>query len=184
MEWINYILAAFGYRSMEDFNHTVFKLAYSEEKTFWFKVSAGMGTFRLVLFDFTGLDLVVFLAFVILIMAEFQTGLRVALIKKNEKFQSRKFGRMILKISVYMLLIGTLHAFSNRFRVPPIYGIEINPFAWLYYVVFIAIVFQLVISWLENLGQLGYKESRTLAGIILRKFNKWFEFDGDKDNNY
>jgi hypothetical protein len=183
-ERINYVLAAFGYRGVEDFKHTVFKMMYSGEKSMWIKISAGLGTFRLVLFDFTGLDVVVFFAFVFLIMAEFQTGLKVALIKKKEKFQSRKFGRMILKISVYVLLIGMLHAFANRFRVPEIYGLEVNPFIWLYYVVFIAIVVQLVVSWLENLGQLGYKESKTLAGIILRRFNKWFEFDGEKDNDY
>lgn len=182
--WLEYLLGAFGYRSLEDFRRTVFKLAYSEEKGIWIKISAGLGTFRLMLLDFTGLDILVFVAFVFLIAAEFQTGLKVSMMKKKEKFQSRKFGRMILKIGVYMLLIGILHAFSHRFEIPTLYGFEVNPFKWLYYIVFIGIVIQLVISWLENLGQLGYKESRTLAGFILRKFNNWFEFDGQKDNDY
>lgn len=184
MELINYLLGAFGYKSWADFRHTVFKLAYCEDKGFWLKLSGGFGTFRLLLFDFTGLDIVVFTAFVVLIIAEFQTGLKVAVKKRKERFQSRKFGRMILKIGVYILMIGVLHAFSNRFEIPSLFGVDVNPFAWLYYVVFILIVFQLLISWLENLSALGYKEAKGIIGVILRKLNKWFEFDGSKDNDY
>jgi hypothetical protein len=39
-------------------------------------------------------------------------------------------------------------------------------------VVMVAIVFQLVISYLENLGNLGYKEAKGIAGIVLRRYNK------------
>jgi hypothetical protein len=184
MSYLTYLLGGFGYLNGADFRHTVFKLAYSEDKGFWIKLSAGAGTFRLLLFDFTGLDIIVFSAFVFLIVAEFQTGLKVAMRKKKERFQSRKFGRMILKIGVYIMMIGVLHAFSGRFEIPPVFGLEINPFTWLYYVVFILIVFQLIISWLENLSALGYKETKGIIGVILRKMNQWFEFDGSKDNDY
>lgn len=177
MERLNFILKGFGYKSMSDYSTTVFKL-----DSFWVHLSFVLGTLRLFLQDSTGLDIAVLLAFIALIVAEFQTGLKVSMKVKGEKFKSRKFGRMILKIGTYLAIIKLLHTFSIGLPVPAVLGYELNPFLWLYYTVFIGIVFQLFISWMENLGCLGYKETRTIAGFVLRKFNKWFEFDGSKDN--
>ena len=64
---------------------------------------------------------------------------------------------------------------------PIVLGLEINPFEWLYYVFFTGVIFQLIISYLENLASLGYNEAKGIIGIILRKYNKWFEFDGTKN---
>jgi hypothetical protein len=145
-------------------------------------LSASLATLRVSIFSYTGLDVVVIAAFVFLIIAEFQTGIRVSMSIKMERFKSRKFGRMILKIGTYISIVVVLHTFSKRMEVPNVLGFDINPFLWLYYMVFTAIVFQLFISWMENLGCLGYKETKSIAGFVLRKFNKWFEFDGKKDN--
>lgn len=177
MNIITYLLKGFGYRSASDFSTTVFKLDSS-----WLWLSALLGTLRWLLAAAMGIDLVVFAAFVFLIIAEFQTGLTVSMRIKKERFQSRKFGRMILKIGVFISIVSVLNALSKNMGPPPFFGIELNPFQWLYYFVFMAIVFQMFISWMENLGCLGYKETKTIAGFVLRKFNKWFEFDGSKDN--
>ncbi|MEH0008005.1 MAG: phage holin family protein [Flavobacteriales bacterium] len=131
---------------------------------------------------FLGLDLVVFTAFSLLIIAEYLTGIKVAR-KQGEKFKSSKAGRMIFKIGVYAFMIAILHAFEKSIQTPKLFGVELNPFVWLYDSVLIAIVFQLVVSLFENLGALGYKESKTIAGIVLRRFNKWFEFDGKQGDN-
>ncbi|MBD3748503.1 MAG: phage holin family protein [Sphingobacteriales bacterium] len=144
--------------------------------------SVSLATLRVFIFTYTGLDIAVIVAFLFLIIAEFQTGLKVSIKVKGEKFKSRKFGRMILKIGTYIAIVVVLHTFSKGMEVPNVLGFDINPFLWLYYMVFTAIVFQLFISWMENLGCLGYKETQSIAGFVLRKFNKWFEFDGKKDN--
>ena len=111
------------------------------------------------------------------------TGLKVALNKKGERVRSRKIGRMILKIGVYMQILLVLYTFSSKIETKTIFGFEVNPFDWLYYIVLAGIIMQMVISWLENLSALGYNEAKGLHGIILRKFNKWFEFDGTKDGD-
>jgi magnesium-transporting ATPase (P-type) len=177
MNMIRFLLKGFGYKDAADLGSTTFKM----DGILWV-ASAWLGTFRYFLKDSTGLDLAVFLAFVVLIIFEFQTGLKVSMKIKGERFKSRKFGRMILKIGTFVAIVMVLHAFSIKMVVPSVLGFELNPFLWLYYMVFMAIVFQLFISWMENLGCLGYKETRTIAGFVLRKFNKWFEFDGSKDN--
>lgn len=182
MKVINYILNGFGYADAVDFKLTLFGIFFSQKTLTWIILSTGAGTLRLLLNDFTGLDYSVFIAFVILICAEFQSGVLVSVSRKKERFKSRKLGRMILKVGTYILILSVLNSFAKNIESPDLFNINLNPFVWLYYMVFAAIVFQLTISWFENLGSLGYKETRTIAGFILRKFNKFFEFDGTKDN--
>jgi len=178
-----YWLQGFGYRSFDDFTNTVFLMPISVTGAKRLAaLSALCGAIPVFVKEHTGLDIVVLLSFFALIVAEFYTGLKVSRVVRGERIKSRKLGRMFLKIGVYVLIISILHAFAKKMEVPQILGYEVNPFMWLYYTFFIGIVFQLFISWMENLGMLGWKETKTLAGFVLRKLNKYFEFDGSKDN--
>lgn len=181
MRRIDYILKAFGFENVTDYGKSVVGGLKNDFALKLLFVSA-LGSARYFVESLSGLDIAVFFAFVFLIVAEFWTGIRVSLNVKKEKVQSRKMGRMILKIGTYIAILSVLNVFAINIDAPDVAGVEMNPFKWLYYTVFIAIVFQLVISWFENLGELGYKETRTIAGFILRKFNTWFEFEGNKSN--
>lgn len=178
---INYILKGFGYENLTDFKTTVFKLYFLECAT-CFSVIAGIaGSIRMFLEQSLGLDILVTGVFVLLIIFEMQTGIKASVIKHNQKVKSRKVGRMLLKIGVYICILFMLHTLASRMKFPEILNLELNPFMWLYYTFFIIMVFQLFISYLENLSTLGYKEAKGLIGVLLRKYNKWFEFDGTKD---
>lgn len=181
MKSINYILKGFGYDGPTDFYTTVFKVFYLEKANWVLVFTAVLGTLRTLTKDFLGLDATVFFAFIFLICAEIWSGTKVSVTIKGERVQSRKIGRMILKIGVFASILFVLHTFASKMVAPTVLGLEVNPYEWLYYVVFTGIVFQLIISWLENLAALGYSEARGLVGVILRKFNKWFEFDGSKN---
>ena len=183
MKLINYILQGFGYLDFHDFLTTTFKMFYFGNLKLFFGLAISLGTIREFIITSTGLDIIFWAVFVFLIIAEWQTGLKVDVIKRGNKFQSRKFGRMVLKIGVYITILLALFALSETTKKITFIGFDVNPLGWLYYVVMIAIVFQLVISYLENLGNLGYKEARGIAGIVLRKYNKWFEFDGTQDGD-
>lgn len=183
MKVLNYILNGFGYDNANDFKRSCCGIILQSSKAdITVIVVSALGAVRIFLNDFIGFDLPVFASFVFLIAAEFWTGVKVSRIVYSEKFKSRKFGRMLLKIGTYVTIISILNQFSKNVDAPDVMGVSLNPFTWLYYTVFIAIVFQLLVSWLENLGALGYKETKTIAGFILRKFNTWFEFDGSKNN--
>ena len=176
MKSLNYYLQSFGFSDTLDYARATFprsfKLAY---------LGGFFGLLRICLHEIAGMDLAVFISFVLLIIAEFHTGVKVDRIKRKNKFQSRKAGRMIFKVGTYMFILVLLNSFAKGINFPEIAGFDVNPFQWLYYAVFITIVFQLFISWLENLSCLGYKESATIIGVLLKKFNKWFELDGDKN---
>lgn len=178
MNRVKYFLQGFGFRDSMDFKTTVFKLLAGRDGVEWSIVSVVGGIVTAI----TGLQPFVFLAFVVLIFMEFYSGVKVARKIKSEKFKSRKMGRMFMKIGVYIFIVAMLHQFSKQVDVPDIMGLNLNPFTWLYYAVFLGITFQLVISYFENLGRLGYAETKTLAGFITRKLSRFFETDGTKNN--
>lgn len=181
MKTINYLLQGFGYDDTHDLSTTLFKMFYIDKGNILLLLSAVLGTIRLFTENYLGLDIAVFIALIFLVCAEVWTGTKVSVQKKGERIKSRKMGRMIFKIGVFASILYVLHTFSSKMTPPTVLGLEVNPYEWLYFIVFTGIVFQLLISWLENLGALGYSEANGLLGIILRKYNKWFEFDGTKN---
>lgn len=181
MSQLKYILKGFGYDNVNDFLTTNFKIFYIPNAQLALTFTGVLGTIRMFSETYLGLDLVVLSVFVLLIVAETTTGMKVALKIKKHRIQSRKIGRMLLKIGIYIFIVFMLYSLSSRMKNPSVLGIELNPFEWLYYVFFTGIIFQLVISYLENLAALGYDEANGIMGIILRKYNKWFEFDGSKN---
>ena len=175
-----YLLKSFGFQSESEYWHTI-------DKAFLMKMPDVMlliAVLGKLVEEYTGMQIAVIVAFCLLVIAETFTGIKVAVKVKNESFQSRKFGRMILKIGTYIFILSLINVFAKNIDVPDIFGMSLNPFIWLYHTVFVAIIFQLLISYFENLGLLGYQESKSILGFILRKFNTIFEFDGRKDNNY
>jgi hypothetical protein len=178
MDRIKYLLNGFGYADLTDLYNSTFRLHCAPNFSLWACVCTIAG----IILDVTGLEAPALLSLVVLLVAEFYTGVKVSIVKRGERFKSRKCGRMILKICIYVLILSVLNIFSNTIHAPDFIGVSINPFRWLYYSVLTAIIFQLVVSWMENLGALGYRETKTIAGFVLRKLNKWFEFDGTKNN--
>lgn len=183
MKHLNYLLKGFGFLNFEDFKTTTFKLMYIKNGEILISFSVLFGMIRETIEGLMGLDIVVIFALSMLIIAEWQTGLKADILKRKQKFRSRKFGRMILKIGVYFFILFILNVFSSKTSHLDFDGFELNPFRAVYYIVFVAIIMQLIISYFENLGVLGYSEAKGIAGIVLRKYNKWFEFDGEKDGD-
>jgi hypothetical protein len=182
---INYIIKGFGYDSIADYKRSMYGLFFNGKQIeVKLLLLSFPGLIRMFVKDAIGFDLPVLFAFVFLIVAEFQTGVKVAKLKRGERFRSRPVGRMIIKIGTYIAILWCLNTFSKGIDAPDIMGVGLNPLTWLYYVALFFIIFQLLISWFENLGSLGYKEAGGLVGYLLRKFNKWFEFDGTKDNSH
>ncbi|MFA9212472.1 MAG: phage holin family protein [Candidatus Methylacidiphilales bacterium] len=185
MKHVNYVLSGFGYEKgvSEYLNACAGAFMNSNKVDLKLIIIAIAGVLRMFLHDFVGFDVPVFFAFIFLIIAEVYTGIKVSVKVNKERVKSRPIGRMILKIGTYLVVLLIANVFAKSITAPDVLGISLNPFTWLYYAVFTGIVLQLFISWFENLGCLGYKETKTLAGFILRKFNNWFEFDGSKKNN-
>lgn len=177
MKHFNYILQAFGFTNFQDYYKSSF--GFITILVFRWDLFLAM---LLSAINFTfGFNHYAFIAFVILIIFEWVTGV-IASLNRGEKHESRKFGRMLLKLTTYCVLIYILNQFNQHIPSPSILDLEIDPFKWLYWAVLLAIIWQLIISVLENLDSLGFSWAKIIIKIINKKFNKQFDLNENENN--
>lgn len=167
-----------GFLSANDF----FQSAYRFHTKFENIVIAGLtfAAFDNLFNTWFGMPMVAWLLFNVLVVFEFVTGISVAIRVRNEKVQSKKLSRGLFKVVVYTLTIGLLHLLSIYLPVGDFFQKNnLNPYIWMYHTVLHVTTILLLISLIENLGQLGVMDSAPILKIIRRKFDSWFEL---KDN--
>lgn len=177
MKTLNYILQAFGFISWTDYKTSSF--GFMSEKVI--NLAAIGAIISSLTTDLFGISAFFCIAYVVLILFEWKTGVQASL-KRGEKHESRKLGRMILKIATYTVPIYVLNTFQKEVQFPTVASYEIDPFSWLYFTVLLVIIWQLLVSLLENLEQLGYRYATILLKIINKRFYK--HFDIEKDPNH
>lgn len=171
MKHINYFLEGFGFKNVADYYSSTFGFMIKPEVISW---SIFVGYLSAFLKQYLGFPLIVFSAFVVLNLLEFRTGVKASK-KKGQKVESRKMGRMFLKVGTYLLIIWMLHSFQTGLKFPSILDFEMDPFIVLYWSFLAGVIYQLFKSLLENLIALGYEEAKGVLGYIVRKYNKFFD---------
>lgn len=176
---LDLLIGEFGFECRKNFVASTFGfLLHKKSVAFSFY----LGALALFIKKWIGLEAVVFVSFLLLILFEFITGIKASL-KEGKKIESKKFGRVILKMLVYTLIIGIINSFKNNLPCPSIFGYDINIYEWIYYSVVNLILVQLIISVFENLSRLGFKETSTIFKVISNKLEKWFNLnEKEKDN--
>lgn len=180
MKIANYILQGFGFMHVKDFLKSSFGFIYSSNLVIKWDLILGfiLSAFP-ILFGFNHLF---FYGFVFLVVIEWISGIKASF-RRNERHESRKFGRMLLKLATYCTLIHILNLFTSNMDFPEVAGFEFDPFLWMYWAVLIAIIWQLLVSVLENLETLGFQGATIILKIINKKFYKTFEIENDENNN-
>lgn len=172
----NYYLQAFGFNCKNEYLNSTF--GYIDLKVI--SLSAIIGVAKTFIGESLGFNTLVFMAFVVLNILEFWSGILVAK-KKNIVIESRKMGRMFLKVGTYILIIWMLNVFTQNLKFPVIYGHEIDPFFAMYWGFLIAVIYQLIKSLAENYRDLGYKEMSGFLGLLKRISTKYkLENEDDK----
>jgi len=171
---INYYLKGFGFADLDEFLKSAFGFIYTSTSIIKIDlIAAFMLSSVSFLFGFNHLFLI---AYVVLLVSEWYTGVQASL-KRGEPHESKKLGRMILKIATYLVPIYILNTFAKNSDFLKIMDVELDPFSWLYWAVLLGIIWQLLVSLLENLDSLGVKYAKTLIRIINKKFYKQFELE-------
>lgn len=173
MKHINYYLTAFGFEDWRDYCSSTFGYMTTPRAL---SISIGIGSVSGFLKEHLGFPFVVFAAFVVLNVLEFRTGVRASK-KIGKPIESRKMGRMFLKVGTYVLIIWILNSFQTGLKFPSIMEFELDPFIVVYWAFLAGVIYQLFISLLENLVTLGYEEADGVLGFVTRKFKKYFEND-------
>lgn len=172
MKTINFLLQGFGFTDFTDAKMSTFGFIMSKS----ILASAAVLGFIKSLF---GVDVWFLGAFALLIIFEWWTGVKASQ-KKGKKHESRKLGRMLFKIFVYCTIFIILNTFAVRSNFPVIGGFELNPFNWLYGFAVIVIIWQLFVSYLENLDALGIEWAGTLSRLISKKFYQKLNLEDDE----
>jgi len=166
-----------GYQGSEDFLDSCFHVG-STKPIMLFSVT--LGTVATFIEEIIGLEPMVYVAFVLLLVMEFVTGIKASL-REGKKIESKKFGRFIFKISSYTIIIGIVNIFRTHLQVPEVMGMEVNIWHFIYYTTLNMVILQLVISVFENLTRLGHAETNLVFKTIHKKLNKWLDLDEKKD---
>jgi len=169
--WVTYWLQGFGYRNIDDFLNSTFH--YKHLSAFGVLLITLTGYLATLIEEYIGVTALVYVAFIILLVGEFVTGIMASL-KQGQKIQSRKFGRMIIKIGAYTVILGVLNIFAKHLPTPEVFDFDINIHKWLFYAVFNMIIVQLLISVFENLDKLGLTETSFVLKVLKQRLNKWF----------
>jgi len=173
MKEINFLLQGLGFES-----YTEFKVSTFGFMTFqMIKLSAVLAFFETIF----GVDWVFLIAYSVLIGLEWWSGVQASY-KKGEKHESKKLGRMLFKLAVYSAILFILNTFERRTQFPVIFNYEIDPFLWLYWTALLVIIWQLLISLLENLDVLEFPFAGKLLRIVNNKFYKQFDLKNDSNS--
>ena len=175
MKMWSYILEGFGYANALDFNKSL--SGYINEKII--TISVFIAGFASVSESLFGVNSAFMIAYALLIVFETITGMRASK-KRGERIESRKMGRMLLKLGVYSTIIFLLNQFKSQVDFPKVIDFEMDPFNWLYWTALLVIIWQLIVSLLENLDDLDYKFAGVLLKIINKKFYEGLKIDKDK----
>lgn len=120
-------------------------------------MSSILGSVAYVIENFLGFETMVGVAMAILFGLEMFTGIKASL-REGSDFESKKFGRGILKMLIYMLMIGAAHILAITVKIKPILGYTFNYYEWIHYSAFNFVLIQLFISNIENFNRLGWTE--------------------------
>lgn len=170
-KYIDGFIHEFGFLNTFEFFDSTFGYAAQKPSIL---VGLSFGAIGYCLQMFVGLDPLVYLSFVLLLILEFFTGIRASL-KEGKKIYSKRFGRVILKIMTYTLIIGAINIFKNRLDVPVFFNFEVNIYSMIYYAALNLIVIQLILSVFENLSRLGYEESSKIYGVIAKILHRYIK---------
>lgn len=173
----DYTIKGFGFESHLDFVESTFHLSKIKPIL---TVSAIAGSVSGILDWYLGMSAEVYIAFLILLISEFATGI-LASKKEGVAIQSRKLGRIIVKIISYTAMIGVMNIFKRSIIAPEILGVEVNIYSIVYNSVQAMIILQLLISVMENLTRLGLKEMGVVGKFLSGKFLDWFDIDAKKN---
>lgn len=120
-----------------------------------------------------GLDDTGFIALLVAFMTELVSGIMAAMISK-EKFSSMKLSRFILKVTCYMALIFITYSMCQDFTHHH-NDVAAWVFDWMHIFLIVQIVFENIISILENIAVISGKDKTHWIQKLTEKLNTLFQ---------
>lgn len=160
-----------GFSNLNDFLQSTF---HSSNFNTIIVTSVGLTALGETIKQVIGLTPMVYISFIVLLFAEVISGIKAS-IKEGQKINSKRFGRFILKIFVYTLMLGITNIFATQTE-----GISAFIYDSIHSIVFNYIAVQLIISVFENLSRMGFQESNSVYKAIHNFISKYINLESKK----
>jgi hypothetical protein len=175
---INWLFSELGFRGVIDFLYSSFGYM-ANLKSLMLSLFLGTTLNKLV-----GLEPIIFATIIILFLLEIITGIVASTIIRKEDFDKEKLTRSIVKLVAYPVLLTIMHQLSAyEFISFSLSSYNVNVFVLCYNTITVLIVIQVLISFLENLSQLGFKELDIIVNLFKRKLDNIVQDSDSKNNN-
>lgn len=142
-----------GFESFTDFLKSVFHI---KQTPMILKVTTATTTFATLTEQYLGVKLIVLIGIAFLFFIEMGTGFYYAWGKGE--LSSTRLPRGLVKMAVYVCLMGCVHIFATHLPVPEAAGYKFNIYVVIYYAFLNLIILNLLLSVIENFEKLGWDE--------------------------
>lgn len=132
-----------------------------------------------ILADSLGLKPQILIGFAGLIILEFWTGVKAAIIEKKQDVD--KLTRVFTKLTVYGVILFILNSMTGVESFQFL-GYTISLFDYIFWICFCGISFKLTISIFGNLDRMGWEEASFIYKILHGKLQLFIDFDRKKTN--
>lgn len=119
-----------------------------------------------------GLDDTAFIGLLLAFVTELVSGIAASRVRK-EAFSSLKLSRFSVKVACYLSMIGISYAFAQNFKHRND-DVAFWVFDWLHIFLIVQIVFEHIVSILENIGVITGKDKTHWIIKITQKLNSLF----------
>ncbi|GAF74970.1 unnamed protein product [marine sediment metagenome] len=164
--FLSILLDDFGFNGLPDFTRSVFHV-----KLLIISIPVSVISAQIqMIFGLKGLTI---LAFTLLLGIELFTGIASAL-SKGDKISSRKFGRFIFKLCIWLTCFFITNTFAKEFDDGSIANMM---FTWLHSSLVTYITIEYLLSVIENMGKLSGKSTTPIIKKIRKKLEKYLHLD-------
>lgn len=159
------LLNTFDWHSIQEFMHSM-------APSFKYKMNVGLMVISFLwapVCSAFGLDGAAALALLLVFIIELVTGI-VASGIRQDKFSSMKLSRFLVKVAAYLVVIYVTQSFAENFKHHNDL-VAMWVFDWMHIFLLMQIVFENIISILENLAEISGKPKAAWIEKIREKFN-------------
>lgn len=168
MRWLHKLLAGYGYDSLQDLGGSLMpSVKYNLTL-----LSIGLSAFSGIVQTVFGLDWQAFAAFLVVLAWELVSGIIASRIK-GEPFSSSRLSRFGFKTAQYLILIAVPYLVSVSLRASG-RTLAAEVLEWLYLFFVVQIVFENIVSILENQATITGRDKAHWISKIQDKINKLF----------
>ena len=172
------IIIASGYTDTDHFIRSTFHPDFATQASTISVVLAGFAFYFKIIF---GIELPVGVVIVVLFILEMYTGIKASKLE-GVGWESDKFGKGWLKLSVYWIIIGCTNVLAIYAKSPTILGYELNIYYFVHFAWCNFVLLQLLGSNIENFIRLGWDKNSMLIRILMKIYNIKSKNDGTRSN--